>query len=153
MRGALLLLITALPFSTGCSAFIAGAGKDLSGLQTREQVHAEFGAPVATGTVEGRGYEDFRTRRKIAGEMRAHTCKLAAGMTFGASEVIVLPAELSTVMLGTIGGQTLRFWYDPTGRVTAVSLNGYDLHLHRPQLSGLAIPDSENEQTQPPQQP
>jgi hypothetical protein len=61
MRTVLLFLIAALPLASGCTSVASKAGDGLlSDLTTREQVHAMFGTPVATGTIDGQGYEEFR---------------------------------------------------------------------------------------------
>jgi hypothetical protein len=97
MRGALLLVIAALPLSAGCSAYIADSGTDLRralrALTTREQVHAEFGQPVTTGTLDGQEYDEFRI--PFARDSIGHF----------------------------VSDGTFRFVYGPAGRVTSVSVD------------------------------
>jgi hypothetical protein len=111
MRTVLLLLITALPLASGCTSVAPRDGTDLlsgytsvafkvgtdllSDLTTREQVHARFGTPIATGIVNGHEYEEFRE-----------------------------PVEISPVTLsgnGLVRDATLRLVYDQTGRVMSRS--------------------------------
>ena len=104
--------------------FIAASGKDLSKLTTKEQVHKEFGEPVATDVLKGELCEDFRTHWKIADPMASCSGGMAFAMTYGAIELIAFPCQLFLVGRGALMGQDLRFAYDDSGTVTAVYLNG-----------------------------
>jgi hypothetical protein len=69
MRWVVLLAVVCVAAAgSGCSAWIAHCGTDLGSLKTRQDVHAELGAPVATElTSDGVVFrETYRTRRKIA---------------------------------------------------------------------------------------
>lgn len=66
MQIAYLLLIAPILLSGGCAGMIAGCGRDLTPLKTKEEVHAQLGAPSASGVADGNFFEEFRTRRKIA---------------------------------------------------------------------------------------
>ena len=129
MRIACLLLAALASFSSGCAAFIASRGKDLTVLTTKEEVHAVLGEPAASGVDEGQVFEEFRTRQKIAtfswvfGE---GYLMLMVG-TGGTAELVLTPMELYRVCKGTLLGQTIRVTYDTAGRATGHYLNGESL--------------------------
>src|SRR5262249_42976340 len=144
MRRPLLLLALAIPFPTGCSAYIAGAGTDLSTLATREQVEEQFGRPDEAAVIGGWGYEVYRTRRKIADKERADSLEMMSAMTSRTAELATFPIELATLVTRSIGGRTVRFCYAPAGRVIAVYLDGSELHFHGNYPSALESTDQQN---------
>ena len=81
MRIPYLLLVAAASFSAGCAHMIARCGEDLTGLSTKQEVHAQLGEPAAQGVVDGEPFEEFLTRRKIA-EPHALSA-LGQGMPWG----------------------------------------------------------------------
>ena len=127
MHTVFLSLIAMLPFLTDCSAYIAKAGKDLRTFETRDQVRAQFGRPTETGTSVGQEYEEFRTHRKIADEHESDTLELMSAWTHRTSELIMVPIELALTAAQTVSGRDVRFWFDSSGRVIAVFLDGRQL--------------------------
>ncbi len=124
-RYCIFLLVACALLSSGCSMLIAGSGKDLATVTTREQVHAQFGEPVAKGfDEEGDFYEDFRTRRKIAEKFRGGYMGAAVVKSCGTLEFLLLPHELYLLGSRTFSGQTIRFSYDETGKVQMRKLDG-----------------------------
>jgi YD repeat-containing protein len=105
---------------------IAGSGKDLNKLTTRAEVQRDFGTPVASGTEEGKPYDEFRTHRKISDNAAAQVYGMGA-VFFGLPEVVFFPMEVCRVSWQTIAGQTLRFTYDEQGNVKSVKNNGESL--------------------------
>jgi YD repeat-containing protein len=149
MRYLALLLLACVPLFAGCSVYIARMGKDLDRLATREQVHADFGEPCRTGTVDGNAFEDYRTRRKMSERLRSCEQGMAFVMTFGVGELGWFPYELYLLGRRTLLGQEVRFVYDDAGRVIGIHLDGKPLGL-------LPCPDSpgfEPEPAAPPPSP
>jgi hypothetical protein len=135
MRAAILLWVGITLSATGCSYHIAASGKDLGTVTTREQIHAEFGPPVAGGVTEGKPYEDFRTHRKIADDfLSIQGARLASGYTLGLAEVVLWPAVCLDTARQVVFGQDLRFVYDEKGDVTAAVRNG-EYIVGNPRLS------------------
>ena len=127
-RVILLLLVTAMVVRLStCSMLIAQSGYDLTRLWTRDDVHKEFGEPVATGTVKGFVYEDYRSRRKIAERRRAHDLRDEALITLGIAELIAFPRELFLLCRRAIFGEHIRFVYDGFGHVNVRLLDGEDM--------------------------
>ena len=106
--------------STGCAAVLAASGKDLRDLKTREDVHATFGNPVATGEMEGLQYEEFVTRKKISDSSLAGPGAMAYVITVGLYDLIGFPYQLYVVGRHTLLGQVLRFSYSADGKVVGV---------------------------------
>lgn len=123
MRYALLLLIAPALLATGCSICVAKAGKDLSHIKTRQDAHTEFGAPMAEGIDDGKPFEEFRTRSKIAEQFRAGTHSMALGMTMGLYELYLFPRELYFLAKCGLIGQTVRVTYNPDGSVRTYSID------------------------------
>lgn len=124
MRYALLLLIGPSLLATGCSMFIAKAGKDISLLKTRGDAHAEFGPPTAAGMDDGLPFEEFQTRRKISEPFRASTHSMALGMTICLYEFYLFPRELYFLAKGGLAGRTVRVTYNPDGSIRGGRIDG-----------------------------
>jgi hypothetical protein len=124
MRYALLLLLAPTLLPTGCSIFVAQAGKDLSHVRTRQDAHAEFGPPAAQGVDDGKPFEEFRTRRKIAERFRAGTHSMALGMTMFLYELYLFPRELYFLAKCGLVGQTVQVTYNPDGSVCGMRIDG-----------------------------
>lgn len=122
------------PFASGCAALIARSGTDLTCLQTKEEIHAQLGVPSTAGVEEGRYFEEYRTRRKIAQPMKYFGPGYAMGivLTCGVSELICVPTELYLVCHRGLLGQTVRVTYDVADTVYNVELNGNSLYLFGP---------------------
>ena len=129
MRAALFLLAASLVSSAGCSWWVISRGTDLSKLPTREQVQAVFGPPRASGEVEGKSYEDFRTHRKIADFNLEGVLMVDAG-TLGLAELYCFPCAVFIAAKQSIAGQNLRFIYDENGKVKEVRRDGECLLFH-----------------------
>jgi hypothetical protein len=142
MRFASLLLALSLSLVSGCSIMIASCGKDVTALKTREEVHVLFGAPAASGVEDGRLYEDFYTRMKIA----TRPCCDGEGYAFllvwtcGAAELVTTPCELYRLCIRTVLGQTIRVSYDRAGKPYATSRDGDSLRLLEGQPADDPIP-------------
>jgi hypothetical protein len=127
MRTALLLLIAAVPLGSGCSVFIAQAGRDVG--TTREQVREQFGQPIESGAVDDKHFDQFRTHRKLAEHDRASRMGMGIVMTYMVGELVAFPIELYTLTRRSVFGQDLRVWYDSNGAVTSVQIDGESLWL------------------------
>lgn len=132
MRVAILLFVGSTFPTTGCSALVAVSGTDPASLTTREQVHAKFGTPTATGLEDGNPFEEYWTRRKIAENRKFLDLWSGAGFTLGFGELIQFPQELCIAGTRSLLGQTLRFVYDDAGNVTAITHEGEHVSLHSP---------------------
>ena len=127
MRVASLLLLASVSLSSGCSLMIAGSGKDLGSLTTKEQVHAQFGDPSATGVREGgKVFEDFHTRQKLStwDQNKAEGYVMLMAMTLGVSELVLTPYELYLLGVRTLIGQTVHVTYDANGKIVRMDLDG-----------------------------
>ena len=134
MRLRCLLFAFFVFLSNGCSVFMARCGRDLAPLATRDQVHQEFGEPVAIGTAtDGQVFEDYLTRRKYAEVGRSYSDGLGFAMTYGLTEFIAFPLELFRNGKRLLIGQTLRFEYDSAGDITRADLNGDECLIRRTQ--------------------
>jgi hypothetical protein len=124
-------MTTCLPAATGCSLLIATSGKDVLKYETRDEVHAEFGEPTASGIEDGEYFEEYHTRRKIVGQPDwLWTLKVGIYGTYGLVEFIAFPAEAIGLGETWIAGRTLRFNYDIDGNRTSVFLDGLQ-YTHR----------------------
>ena len=110
---------------------IANCGKDMSQLKTREEVHKEYGEPIASGIEKDKRYEDFHSHRKVVDEEEASDVSMAIGMTFGLGEFVYFPVETYRAMRATVFGQDLRFYYGSSGNVEDVKLNGRTMVFNR----------------------
>ncbi len=133
MRYAWLIVLPISLLPSGCSEFIASAGTDLEALKTKEEVHAKFGEPIATGTTEEGLYEDFRSRRKFRDPIGSQGCAMGFGMTMGLGEFYQFPLELFLVGRSTLLGQDVRFTYDAAGKVKHAYLNGGRISFEPPE--------------------
>jgi hypothetical protein len=124
MRIVLLPLVAGVLSSAGCTGLVISSGTDLGALPTREEVRAKFGTPVASGTEEGKQYEDFRTRRKIAEPDKMIYLLMGYAYTFGLGEVVWFPHQSFVAARRSIVGQDLRFYFDEAGNVTAARHDG-----------------------------
>ena len=75
---------------------LAGCGKDLKAVTTREQVRKEFGEPDTVGKDGGRAYEGFRFHGKLADPFMAGCYRRGFGTTLGLGECINFPRPSST---------------------------------------------------------
>jgi YD repeat-containing protein len=134
MRIACLLLLIAAMSASGCSGLIARSGTDLTALKSRDEVHAMFGQPVATGVVkgcEGETFEVYVTRRKIAAlpeepSGRGPESLAYPGTLFfslGTCELVLIPEQLTLMAVRFVGGEKIRFTYDRSGRLIEVLRN------------------------------
>ncbi len=130
MRLARLLILASLSLSAGCAALIAGVGKDLTGLKTRDEVHAALGPPATAGLADGTPFEEYRTRRKIVEGWNRYDegYAMMLMMTCGAVDLICVPHELYLLGRRTLLGQTIRVTYDAAGTVTGMTLDGASLY-------------------------
>ena len=130
MRIASLLLIAFASLSSGCSAFIASRGKDLTVLKTKDEVRAVLGEPNRCGVEDGVVFEEYRTRRKIVTPRWAlygDEYLTLLYLTCGTSELALTPIELYLMGKRTLLGQTIRVTYGATGYPCAHSLDGESL--------------------------
>ncbi len=127
MRTACLLLMAAMPLTSGCSILIAARGEDMEKLTTRDQVRERFGEPRASVSVEGVLFEEYRTRRKISEPDRAWALSMCVGLTYGLAEFIAFPHELYLLGSRTLLGQDVRFTYDSAGNLRTVHLDGLSI--------------------------
>lgn len=119
------LLLTATTFSAiGCSAKIAVSGLRLDHLTTRDEVHAAFGQPQATGHIVGHPIEDYTTHRKIAEPWKGEGLCMICAVTLGLSELLAFPGESYDAIHRSIVGQHLRFEYDYAGNVISTQWDG-----------------------------
>ena len=130
MRVAVLLVLAGLSSSAGCSYLVATSGKNPGTLANREEVRQTFGTPAATGLEDGRYYEDFYTRRKIADWHGMTGYSMGYAMTLGFIEFYCLPRQLFITSKRSVLGQDLRFVYDETGKVVQVRLDGQLLPVY-----------------------
>jgi hypothetical protein len=124
MRYALLLLLLPTLLATGCSIYLAQAGKELTPIRTRKDAHAEFGPPITQGVEDGLQFEEFRTRRKVAEKFRGSTHSMALGMTLFLYEFYLFPRELYFLAKCGLAGQTVRMIYNPDRTVRGFSVDG-----------------------------
>lgn len=124
MRAAILLCVATVLPACGCTYYVVSSGTKLGDFGSREQVQAEFGPPVASGAVEGKPFEEFRTRRKIAEPEKVIYVVMGDVVTFGFGELVWFPQQSFIAARRSIRGQTLRFVYDESGTVTGVTLDG-----------------------------
>jgi hypothetical protein len=131
-------------FCNGCSMLIASSGKDLSQLKTRDEVREQFGEPMMSCNEEGRDFDDFRSHRKIAYQLRTAGYSMSLAMTLGLGEFITFPYEVYETGKDVIVGQDVRFYYDENGRTTECLVNG-----DRPYNWSLIISDEQLSKDQP----
>jgi YD repeat-containing protein len=130
MRILCLLLFVFVFLSGGCAQMMASCGKDMGRLHTREEVHAQFGEPVAMGFAEGRFFEEFHTRKRIAQNF-GEGYVMVWILTCGAADLVFVPCELYLTGRRTLLGQTIRVSYDEADRTKGVDLDGRAMLLGR----------------------
>jgi hypothetical protein len=106
--------------SSGCSAYLADSGQDLSKLTSQAQVHEAFGAPVAAGP----SCEEFTIHRKIAEPWKCEAITMLDINSIGLAELILLPHESCIAIWRSIKGQQVQFIYDTHGNVTHAYFDG-----------------------------
>ena len=104
--------------SSGCAAFVATRGTELTELKTRAMVHETFGEPAEVQAVGGKLREVYATRRKVADSGNMLGYVLLDVVTAGAAEVVLLPRELGTASHHCVKGQRIEFTYDQADKVT-----------------------------------
>jgi YD repeat-containing protein len=130
MRCGRLIIIALLLPSCGCSALIADGGKDLSPIKTREQIRTEFGNPDESGQTTEEAFDTYHTRRKVSEQIRSWQVGMGVVMTYGLAEVLLFPNEVYLLTRRTALGQELKFFYDSSGRVIRIHLDGEDTVCH-----------------------
>jgi hypothetical protein len=118
------LLVGLALLSTGCSVYMAQSGEDVTQLANRELVHEDFGLPTTSGMIDGMPYDEFQTQRKISEWQRASRYDAEDALTLGLAEFIASPIELNRNGQRLILGHLVRFYYDESGHVVNVYLNG-----------------------------
>ena len=131
MRLTLTFVLLSASLSSGCSVLSVNSGKDLSVLESQEEVRKDYGKPVATGVESGKRYDDFRSHRKVLNEGEAAGWGMGWAMTFGIGEFWAFPIVTYDALKAIIAGQNLRFYYDESGKVKEVWLNGFQLTFMR----------------------
>src|SRR5690348_15355902 len=92
VRGLCLLFVFASLPLAGCSALVAGSGKELGTLTDRTKARQCFGVPLATGiTDDGCEYDDFKTHRKFAESWKGMYSCMFFAWTCGLSELYAFP--------------------------------------------------------------
>jgi YD repeat-containing protein len=129
MRHVWLFLATSV-FTCGCAEIIAEAGTNLTGLQTKTDVHAELGKPIGGGSgPNGGSFEEYQTRRVISDHTRGGEVYVSLwGSTWGAVDLIYVPLELWLLGRKAVLGQNIRVTYDAADAVTEILLNGERLY-------------------------
>jgi hypothetical protein len=118
--------------SSGCSFFLAGAGKDVSELTTREQVRKEFGKPTIISSEDDKEFDEFRFHGKIANDSKADEYRAAMAMTLGLGEFLTFPLAVFETGRDFVAGQEIRFYYDENGRTSECLVNGEHPYLDDP---------------------
>lgn len=113
--------------------FFANIGTDLGELETREQVHAKFGSPIARGEENGEAFEEFRTRRKLRDPTYSYGPIGMAGIlpaipVLVIAESIAFPLTITQMGIAAVAGQRLRFKYTE-GVVTGVYVDGSPFYI------------------------
>jgi YD repeat-containing protein len=126
MRCPFLFVSACLTFSCGCAFMIAGAGKDLGRVESKRDMHAALGEPVAKGVADGREYEEFRTRKVIAEDLtfQVEGYGMAWACTLGTIDLVCVPYQCYLLGKRTLLGQTIRVTYDQEGRIVEVERDG-----------------------------
>lgn len=139
------VLLALLLAGPGCTYYVITSGTDLGKIHTPADARAAFGEPVAVGEVDGRPYEEFFTRKKIAEHWKGTYLAMGWCATFGLGELIWFPHQAFVAARRSAEGQTLRFVYTPDGAVAGVLLDGE----HVPGLR--SPPDPPARPSQPPE--
>lgn len=124
MRYASTLIAFSLLSSIGCSVLLINSGQNLEELKTRSEVSKAFGAPTTTGQIEGKDFEEFETRRKIAEPWKGIYLAMGYAATLGLGEFVWFPVQLFHTGRRTVLGQHIRFVYDSAGNVIEIRFDG-----------------------------
>jgi hypothetical protein len=129
MRFAYAFFLTCILLSSGCAGLMSDCGQDISNLATREQVHATFGEPVASGLEDkkdGHGctWEAFHSTAIVANPYRGPGYGMGVAMSLGLSELVDVPIQITRLTQASLFGEELRFSYDEGGRLTYATING-----------------------------
>lgn len=115
------LAVFVAALSAGCSAFVAGSGRQLGTLTDRNMIHERYGAPLASGkTDDGLEFEDYVSHRKLSRAWNGEYILFSFICTAGLSELYYLPSELFIAGRQMVLGYHLRFIYNPDGTVKGV---------------------------------
>ncbi len=111
-------LIALLLANGGCSMLVAQIGRDVEGLETRDEVRAKLGEPVSIEQVEdGIIAEEYVTRWRVVDESKSYGHGLAIVMTYGLAELFIFPDEVAKLIGSPFVSQKIRFVYNPAGEV------------------------------------
>jgi hypothetical protein len=110
--------------STGCAAYIAGSGADLSRYTTRDQVRASFGEPIKSNTNDDEASEDFRCRVRLAENARAVMLMHSSLYSLGLADLVYVPVETGRVGWHALFGYDVHFQYDAAGKVKSYTIDG-----------------------------
>lgn len=118
------LLLACVPASAGCSSLIAYSGRDVKGLENKDQVRASFGRPLLAGSDNGCEFEEYRTRRKVSEPELAAAFFILGAETLGIWELGAFPLMVLRASGAAVFGQTVRFEYGSDGKVKDILING-----------------------------
>src|SRR5947209_7778858 len=130
MRCSCLVFSACVLLSTGCAGLLSECGKDITKLTNRDDVHAQFGEPIASGVENAKVgheyavWEEFHAQEIIANPYRGPGYGMGFMMSFGLSELIFVPMELTRLTKAMLIGEDLRFSYDEAGRVSYATIDG-----------------------------
>ena len=116
VRRAAGLIVVGCLLASGCSCLIAQSGRDIMAMDNRDAVRHKLGSPIASGTEEGRCFDDFRYRGKVREPVAASGFYMADAMTWGLVEFIAFQIALHDACCRCFRGQDLRIYYDGTGK-------------------------------------
>jgi hypothetical protein len=133
MRWLRFLAMVLVLSSTGCSLLIAESGQNIDRLQNREEVVAALGKPTQVGEQDGKAFEEFETRRKIA-ERSIYSAHISISIahSMGLAEIVLCPYQLWMVSKRTLFGQQIRFIYNDQGEVIEVIYDGEQISKAQP---------------------
>jgi hypothetical protein len=150
MRYATLLLLVPALLATGCSMFIAGAGKNATSFETRDEVHRQLGEPLSSTTENGLVIEEFRSRRKYAEPIRANQIMWGWIVTWGTAELIAFPREVGRFVTRRFIGHSLKYTFNADGTIANATIDGTPAAFHFPNREPLAAPRPEPPTPEPP---
>jgi hypothetical protein len=134
---------------SGCSILIMNSGKKIEDCNTRDEVRNLLGEPEITGIVESQEFDEFFTHAKIAEASEAGAQGMGVAMTMGVFEIICTPYQGYRALRNMIGGQRIRVFYDPDGRVhrfqcDRLKLYRYPIWVPNP---GIVSPDGPEDES------